>query len=515
MIKRIDFNAKVMLGKIQVAYLMLMGMFILVATGCGSGDEPVRKPSAPTGLVATNVTTTTFTLSWDASTDDKGVAEYEVFRNGVSRGTTTNTSFASTGLSKSTLYVMTVRARDTDGNVSAESAPLNVTTNGDPSVINLTATKQIIRGFGGATVYQPTTALTAAQLDKLFGNGPGQLGFTLLRIRIAESDSWRAVELANAQGAKARGAEILASPWSPPVGMKTNANIVGGSLKPDSYAAYATYLNDFATYMAANGASLYAVSIQNEPDIVVTYESCDWTPSEVLTFLKDHAGSITATKVMSPESFQFRSQLLDPSLADDAAAANIDIVGGHIYGGGLFRYTNAFNRGKEVWMTEHYTNSNTDGDIWSGTVGAMGVAKEMHDCMAIADYSAYIWWYLRRYYGPLHDATDLITKRGYVMAQFAKYIRPGYYRIDATQNPQTNIYVSAYTGSGKTVIVAINTGTTAVNQTFTLQNGTIASLSAVRTSATESLVTLPAITITGSEFSASLPAESITTFVSE
>ena len=68
--------------------------------------------------------------------------------------------------------------------------------------------------------------------------------------------------------------------------MKTNNSLIVGSLKTDSAAAYATYLNDFANYMSANGAPLYAISVQNEPDISVTYESCDWTADAMKNFLK-------------------------------------------------------------------------------------------------------------------------------------------------------------------------------------------------------------------------------------
>jgi glucuronoarabinoxylan endo-1,4-beta-xylanase len=508
-------TAKLFSVGIRITSLILICGLVLAGLGCdGDEDNKSKVPSVPSGLGASNLTSTSFTLSWNSSTDDVAIAEYEVFRNGVSIGTTSDTSLSNTGLVKSTIYGMTVRAIDTDGNASAQSAKLNVSTNGNPSIINISVMKQIIRGFGGATVFQPTAPLNNDQLDQLFANGPGQLGLTLLRIRIAADANWRAIELANAQGAKARGAEILATPWSPPASMKTNASLISGSLKPDAYAEYATYLNDFANYMAANNASLYALSIQNEPDIVVTYESCDWNASEVRTFFKDYAAAITSTKVMSHESFQFRPGLLDPTLDDPAAAANMDIVGGHIYGGGLNRYTNAFDHGKEVWMTEHYTNSNTDGNIWAGAIGAMGVAKEIHDCMAVADFSAYIWWYVRRYYGPLHDATDVITKRGYVMGQYSKFIRPGYYRVDATATPQTDIFVSAYKGNGKTVIVAINQRDTPINQTFTIQNGTVTSVTPYRTSASENIKTLAPITLTSGEFSAPLPAQSITTFVS-
>src|SRR5688572_27572124 len=92
-----------------------------------------QAPSVPSGLASSSVTSTSFTLSWTASTDNVGVTGYEVFRGGVSIGTPTTTSFNVTGLSASTTYAMTVRARDAAGNWSAQSAALNVTTSAGPA----------------------------------------------------------------------------------------------------------------------------------------------------------------------------------------------------------------------------------------------------------------------------------------------------------------------------------------------------------------------------------------------
>lgn len=375
-----------------------------------------------------------------------------------------------------------------------------------PAQIDATATQQIIRGFGGATVFLPTTPLTDGDLDILFGNGPGQIGLTLLRIRVASDDAWRALELSNAQGAIARGANVLATPWSPPAAMKSNNSIIGGALNASAYADYATYLNDFANFMAANGAPLYAISIQNEPDIVVTYESCSWTPTQMLTFCRNNAGAIAATKVIMPESFQFSHAMSDPVLNDATAVANIDLVGGHIYGAGLVPYPLAVAKGKEVWMTEHL-DTNYD---WPA---ALGTAKEIHDCLATANFSAYLWWYLRRYYGPLGE-DSVVTKRGWVMAQFSKFIRPGFFRVTASANPAPGIYVSAYARE-KLVIVAINQSGADVAQTFSIANATLNTVTPWLTSSTADLAAQPVLPVVGGAFTATLPAGSVTTFVGD
>lgn len=375
-----------------------------------------------------------------------------------------------------------------------------------PAQIDAAAPQQIIRGFGGATVFVPTTPLTDGDLDTLFGNGPGQIGLTLLRIRVAPDAAWRSLELSNAKGARARGANVIATPWSPPAAMKSNNSLIGGVLNASAYADYATYLNDFAIYMSANGAPLYAVSIQNEPDYSVTYESCDWTPAQMLAFCKNNAGAITATKIIAPESFQFRPAMSDPLLNDATAAANVDIIGGHIYGAGLAAYPLALAKGKELWMTEHL-------DLSTDWAGALGTAREIHDCLVTGNFSAYFWWYLRRYYGPLGE-DSLVTKRGYVMAQFSKFIRPGFYRVNATANPATGVYVSAFKRD-QLVIVAVNQGAAPTTQVFSIANATLNTVSPWLTSSTASLAIQPTIAVSGGAFTATLPAESVTTFVGD
>jgi len=86
-------------------------------------------PTAPTNLVASNVTETTVDLIWTASTDNVGVTEYEVYKDAVLYSTVAGTTANVTGLIASTAYDFYVLAKDAAGNASAGSATVNVTTN--------------------------------------------------------------------------------------------------------------------------------------------------------------------------------------------------------------------------------------------------------------------------------------------------------------------------------------------------------------------------------------------------
>lgn len=390
----------------------------------------------------------------------------------------------------------------------------------DAAIIEPAVEEQNISGFGAATVFRLDKPLGASDMDKLFGNGDGEIGLSLLRIRVATDDYSRGIELNHALLAEARGAQVMATPWSPPASMKTNNNLVSGSLKPDSYEAYANYLNDFAAYMEVNGAPLEAIGIQNEGDYQVTYESCDWTPQQVLDFMKGYGQLITNTKVISPESFQFRHEFTDPMLNDPVAAANVDIIGGHIYGTQLqnYPYPLALEKGKELWMTEHYTTSDRSANQWPD---ALLVGKEVHNCMVTGQYSAYIWWYGKRFYGFIGDgemgtSDGVVTKRGYVMANFSKFIRPGFKRIEASETPKTGISVSAYSGNGNTVIVAINETGSTVEQQFVIKGTGSASVTPYITDGgTKNVSKQDAVDIIPSieAFLYKIPSYSIVTFV--
>jgi len=93
-------------------------------------------PTAPSGLTASGTAQRTTNLSWTASTDNVGVSGYDVYKNGVLLGsTTTATTYAVSGLTYSTTYAFTVKAKDAAGNVSGVSNTATVTTLTPPTTV--------------------------------------------------------------------------------------------------------------------------------------------------------------------------------------------------------------------------------------------------------------------------------------------------------------------------------------------------------------------------------------------
>jgi glucuronoarabinoxylan endo-1,4-beta-xylanase len=399
--------------------------------------------------------------------------------------------------------------------------------------VDFGTTNQIIRGFGGSEAWYG--AMSNAQISALYGATNTDLGLSIMRLRIApttwtsstqtaDTSQWT-TELGNGRAAQTLGATIFATPWSPPASMKTNGSVNEGSLIASSFADYAAYLESYVKYATSQGVNLYAISMQNEPDWnpcptsdngtgtgSSCYESCLWSAQEMDTWVAQNA-SVLTTKLIMPESFIFNSAMSDLALDDPNAVNNISIIGGHLYGSSPYYYTNAENKGKDVWMTEHFL---TPAGAQPAIADGLALAEEIHNSMTVGQYNAYVYWWMDNTSTNntgLIDTNSNPTYYGYALAQFARFVRPGYLRVNVTANPAAGVYVSAYSGSGHAVIVAINSNTSSTSVQFTIQNKTATTLTPYQTTSSGGLAALSPISVSSNSFTTSLPAQSITTFV--
>ncbi len=369
--------------------------------------------------------------------------------------------------------------------------------------IDVSDHKQTITGFGGAHSPEWGVELTNDQIDKIFGNKPGQIGLTILRVPVPTDSTLFPIELPGAIRATENGALVFASPWSPPAYMKTNNSTVKGKLDTSYYDEYAYYLDSFATYMSDNGAPLYAVSLQNEPDWLPEYTSCGWDPEDFVNFLSKSGGKITATRVIASESLNFNHNMTDPILNSTEAEPNVDIIGGHLYGGGIADYPLARNKGKEVWMTEHYVNG-------TSYTSDIATAKEIHDCMNV-NFNAYVYWYAINETGFISNKGDIL-KRGYIMSQYAKFIRPGSIRVGVTKVGISGVDVTAYLNDTNLVIVALNQNDSPVSVEFEILSSTDHTFTKFVTSQSKNVSNDSLVSSSGNVFTVSLDAMSLTTF---
>ena len=93
-----------------------------------TGIPDTEPPTVPTGLSATPVNEMRVDLSWTASTDDRGVIGYKIYRDNVQIGTSATTSYSDGTCQPSTPYTYEVSAYDDFFNESGRSAPAQATT---------------------------------------------------------------------------------------------------------------------------------------------------------------------------------------------------------------------------------------------------------------------------------------------------------------------------------------------------------------------------------------------------
>ena len=364
---------------------------------------------------------------------------------------------------------------------------------GTDAAITVTSEQaQYVRGFGGMSnaftignAANPARYMEMRDIETMFNPETG-LGLKMLRIMIwpqgfeqivsgqVEPQMNNASTYLNAvKKVNEYGGYVLASPWTAPAHMKTNDSLdAGGHLKPTMYADYANHLRTFASSMAASGAPLYAISIQNEPSLVVSYNGMEWEPSEHQTFLRNN-GNFTRSptpvsgygggkaqdyvKIVSGEPHNvgtWYNEAIDMVLDDEAAYANLDIAAYHIYGGDGNRgsVTRNGRLTRETWMTEYNINGGNDAAYLEDSKWDLVwlFANTIHHVIADNDSSAFVWWYLKRFYGVIGDGSygtvnGAIMPRGYALSHYAKYATDTV-RVNATTTHPggTNIRLSAY-----------------------------------------------------------------------
>lgn len=129
-------------------------------------------PSGPTNLQATLTNPNTATLTWTVSTDDVGVANYKIYRNGVQIASTPNNGYTNGDLAPATLFEYTVTAYDAAGNpsVSSNTASVTTPTTGTPPPSTSDLTWAPPTGWQNYTVKNVTSATSLTTIDGGGGN---------------------------------------------------------------------------------------------------------------------------------------------------------------------------------------------------------------------------------------------------------------------------------------------------------------------------------------------------------
>ena len=411
------------------------------------------------------------------------------------------------------------------------TSELTVTQEGSGGIaltVDPTVKYQPVAGFGGmyAVSIWGTPAISADEMNLMYS--PDGLGYSILRLMIYADESRWADDVAGAKIAQSHGATVFACPWNIPAEWADKADNTD-HLKPEHYADYADHLIRYVDFMKENGVDIYAVSVQNEPDMDFTA----WTPQEVTDFLKQEGARIreTGVKLMSPEACGYQPEYTDAVLNDAAAFAQTDIVAGHLYQGftdlssGYVKdrhdYVCALYPrlgGKTWWMTEHLFNDGEKEEdpslwqFWNWDYNFSHLAKEIHMCME-GYCSAYVYWYLKRFYGMIGDNDDRckeeegeVSKNGYILAHYAQYAT-GTTRI-AASSASGNIEATAYLdeATGDITIVLLNQSDRTLDVVIPMTG--VGEASAVETNETKNMEPT-GTTVTGESVSLPVSGKSI------
>lgn len=272
--------------------------------------------------------------------------------------------------------------------------------------------------------------------------------------------------------------KILASPWSAPVWMKTNGAAKAGSLKPEYFAAYATYLVKYIQGMKAHGIPIDAITIQNEPLNENNTPSMLMLAPDQAKFIQNNLGPAFQKAGIKTKIVLYDHNLNRPDyplsiLKDPAASKYVDGSGFHLYEGTVDAMTqvhDAFPR-KNLYFTEQMVIDEP------ATTKTLDVSRPVSQIIigATRNWSRNVLlWNLAAdpNFGP-HTSDGgcpicegAITIDGsnvtrniawYAIAHVSKFVPPGSLRIDSN-NLDTLPNVAFKTPDGKEVLIVSNPG---------------------------------------------------------
>lgn len=157
---------------------------------------------------------------------------------------------------------------------------------------------------------------------------------------------------------------FMATPWSPPIWMKTNRNTMGGRLRTDCYGVYARYLVLYLTKMKQAGVPIAVLSMQNEPLHGGNNPSMEMSADEQNIFLRDYLGPAIREAGLDTEVLLWDHNADHPEyplsiLADSKTREYVRGTAFHLYGGdvtALGQVQQAYPE-KRIYFTEQWTSS--------------------------------------------------------------------------------------------------------------------------------------------------------------
>jgi glucuronoarabinoxylan endo-1,4-beta-xylanase len=419
------------------------------------------------------------------------------------------------------------------------------------ATIDGSKTYQTIDGFGGenggpwswASTPYNWNDLDSTTAANMFSPTSG-IGMSIYRTDSVDGTSSTTLpDLASIKSAVALGAAVELSMQSPPSSMKYSGGYYDGTINPSTgtsclssgttYATYAAYIVGVIQNLASSGVTVSYLDVANEPNAPATsgggngFGTCGWSAAGLDAFVKVLGPALSTAglspKVMIASVFGYANSpnYFDTCVSDSSCNQYLSILSGHGYGypDTPILYSDS---GKHFWLGE-----TGDQGAWNPNMDSgLTLAQNMQSFLQAGQVSSYNWWELGQInnggsctncnlIGTNSDGSNTYTKRFYVFGNYSKFVRPGQVEIAATQNPQPGVTVTAFKNisTGAFEIVAVNSNSSSVSQSFSLSGMSATSVTPYVTDPSNNLAPKPPLTITSEAFTATLTASSVTTFV--
>jgi glucuronoarabinoxylan endo-1,4-beta-xylanase len=442
------------------------------------------------------------------------------------------------------------------------------------ATVTWTTTHQTMDGFGGADVNYANSdcnttyntgncffdSLTTTQANMFFSPTSG-IGLSIVRTNNAGCPGTGACTVSSSimydipllQSAVGLGAQVELT-TAPPANLKYSGNFKttstgasDGCIDTSNMAAYASHIVSWIQTLQANGVPVFDIIPFNESNN--TSGQCYMTAALYDTFIKSYLGPAMATaslstKIMITDDDNVTSKYFETCLGDSACAQYVSIASFHGYGTGSQdgmgtgyccatappTPANIDGTTWHIWQSEVNGGFTYDSSVglwnWDPSIAdALVWARSIHDYMTITNASGWEYWNIADpsaglVAGGLNSGLtlgDLTTtsKRMYVIGQWSKFVRPGWVRIDATANPVSGVYLTAFKASDNSAyaIVAVNQNSSSADLAFSLDGfPSVASVTPTVTSESVNLADQTDVSVSGAAFSYSLPAASVVTF---
>lgn len=267
--------------------------------------------------------------------------------------------------------------------------------------------------------------------------------------------------------------KIMASPWSAPTWMKTNNNFKGGSLRPECFEVYANYFVRYIQEMKAEGITIDAITVQNEPLHPGNTPSLYMTAEDQALFVKQNLGPAFAAAGIKTKIIVYdhnADKIIYPLtiLRDPEAAKYVDGSAFHLYGGKIEALSEVHKEfpGKHLYFTEQWIGSpaNFPGDLaWHVKTLIIGATRNW--CRNVLEWNLasdpkndpHTVGGCDRCLGTITLDGDKVTRNPayYILAHAAKFVRPGSVRIES--NMVDNLPNVAFkTEDGRIVLIVLN-----------------------------------------------------------